>query len=398
MHVPFLSNTKIGRGKFVVLVDVGSGSVAGGVEHMRHGRQSSQLIVTQRIALTEEERDAAQRRAGLIRNMEQVLQGVLKSYERGSGTSGYGALQDVHVIVHAPWVSSRSRTAEARLKQPTKITGRLITEVAQRAIEHTTQENMPQGMRQLEKSVIRVELNGYPVSQPEGKEAEHIRITVLESFIDEKLHRTIIDTLGRLLPGRKPDVRSSVFTTHFVLREMAREIEDYTVLDITGEASSLTTVRAGAVSEHGIIPIGSRLIVQQVAKKMGMQADEVLGIIKMMMDDACEKELCAKVSSALKEIEPSLVKTFGETFSSHSSGKRLPNVLVLSVRPELAPWAMNFFTKLDFSQFTVTGRPFAPQKFSAGAFTAYAAVGASASPDSGLSLAGAFVHIYSQNK
>ncbi len=49
---------------------------------------------------------------------------------------------------------------------------------------------------------------------------------------------------------------------------------------------------------------------------------------------------------------------FGETLGACAAARRLPTNLILCAHPDVAPWLSKFFSRIDFSQFTVTAQPF----------------------------------------
>ena len=83
-----------------------------------------------------------------------------------------------------------------------------------------------------------------------------------------------------------------------------------------------------------------------------------MSLIRMVYSDKCESAQCDAVKQAIAQVEPELVRLFGEAMGAITPGTRLPNLLILAVQPDLGPWLSQFFSRIDFTQFTKTAQPF----------------------------------------
>jgi hypothetical protein len=78
----------------------------------------------------------------------------------------------------------------------------------------------------------------------------------------------------------------------------------------------------------------------------------------MLSRDACEGTACEAISAAMASAEPEFAKIFGEAFGGLAADRRLANTLVLLANPDVVDWMRQFFSRLDFTQFTATTLPF----------------------------------------
>ena len=105
-----------------------------------------------------------------------------------------------------------------------------------------------------------------------------------------------------------------------------------------------------------MVPQGLRTSLTRVDPKR--VAEETLGLIRMLSRDSCEGAACESIQRAMATAEPELAKLFGEALGGLASGRRLANTLVLSANPDIVDWMRQFFSRLDFTQFTATTLPF----------------------------------------
>lgn len=386
MDIPFLSGTQ--RGKRIALFDIGSASVGFAVVEL-NGDDPARVVASKRAKLALSERTEGQRISGLRRLFDEEGPHFFAEVTR----RGFTDIEKGLVIVHAPLMQTRSAKASREFRAPQKITHDIIGSLAHQALTQPDGAHDDAAAEVFERTVIRVELNGYATAHPEGKVAEKIETTLVVSTMPAELKTMVRDGVGKLLPGRTLTVRSSLTLYSMLLRDIATRANDYTILDMTSVATACIGVRDGVVTQHAVIAAGTQTLLEVTAKESAVAPDEVFSLIRLATEDACETTQCEAIAKAVAKAERKLVRMFGEGFSTVVGERRLPNLLVVAVHPDLAVWARGFFDRLDFSQFTVTGRPFSVQVISAEGLERFATVDAEAVPDSTLVAGAAFARV-----
>ena len=116
-----------------------------------------------------------------------------------------------------------------------------------------------------------------------------------------------------------------------------------------------------------------------------------------LAEDRCESEACKATSAAIARAEPDLARIFGEAMGRIAATERLPNALILAVQEDMAPWLSQFFSRIDFTQFTVTTQPFEAAMITHKEIADMVTFSVGVTPDPGLSIAGALVNIESRH-
>lgn len=392
MRIPFLSS-KEERHDVVAVFDVTDASVAGGIVALaQESGTPSRVLLAKRQTLPPQKTHEAQTLSHIQKALFGVADALVAEYAKGESLRSYGAVQAVHVIVHAPWVHSFTQDTQIAFEKPTKITKELINQAVQEIAAHREGGQEPEG-EIIENSVLRVELSGYPTSQPIGKEATSIRAVAIESRVSGAVRASISDALARVFPGTIALMHSSLLVHHSVLRELVPDMLQYTFLDMGDGSSTCCVVHDGTVQEQSEIVFGSGEFVRAVAGAISQPDASAYSAIAMAAEDTSGENLRKRVDDALGAIEPKYVRTFGEAFTSLIGAERLPNTLVVSIHPKLAKWAVGFFERIDFSQFTETGKPFSVQIITTKNTTDFAIFGTLAKADKSIGVAAAFVHI-----
>jgi hypothetical protein len=247
----------------------------------------------------------------------------------------------------------------------------------------------------LEASVVRVELNGYPTVHPAGKLARTLGVSVLVSDCDASVRKNVVEVMSRIFLCPPPGLRSGTRALLGVLRESSASYDDCLVVNMTSEATDLIVVREGIAVRHTRIPEGVRSIVKRIGA--GGLPEETLTLIRMVVRNQCESEACTAISAAIARAEPELARIFGEAMGKIALTERLPNMLVLAAQEDLVPWLSQFFSRIDFTQFTVTTRPFMAEAITHKNIESLITVPPGTLPDPGLCVAGALVNIELRN-
>ena len=367
----------------VVVADIGSGSAAVGVAIIAKDR----MLIThaERSALPFEERTEAQTIAGIGQKLNEVGSKVIAAYAASDTGRHHGAPTRALAVIRAPWARSATEHKEISLPHEISITQKMVEDVARTAMD---EERELERANIFEAGVVRVELNGYPTSKPKGLMAHTIGTTVLESDCNPAVRSLVTESFGSFLPGRNVVLRSNLRALVSAAGNRLKTKRSYLLVDMGSAATSFAAINHDAIEQHTVIPVGVRTVLHKIAGPNGLP-EETLGLLRMVGNEQCNDGACMTVATSLTAVEPELMKLFGEALSKLASVSRLPNLLVLAVHPDMAPWLSHFLSRLDFSQFTATMRPFSVELFTPEALSEKINFEPTATPDTGLAVAAA---------
>lgn len=343
------------RSRVCAIIDMGSGSVGLAFAEMRAG-EPARIILSERAWLAHEERAPQHAAAALAALLGETLENAAKRLPALSSAP----VSELYAIVRAPWATSKTIRAISDFEQDTAVSGEMIASLARDALARDAEYARD---AVLEASVVRVELNGYPTAAPEGKLARSVAVTVLLSECDVQMRAALAAALGRAFPNLRPSFRSGTRAILTLLRAGHSFPDDVLVAEIASEATTLTSVRGGLAANHCLVPEGSRSIVRKIAGNR--MPEETITLIGLAVRDQCEDDACGAIKSAIARIEPELVRLFGEGMSRLAGGQRLPNQFLFIAEDDITAWLSVFFARIDFTQFTVTARPFTVQTLEA---------------------------------
>ncbi len=373
-------------GTVVAVADVGNASAGVAIFVLkRHAPAHLLLAARQYVPLgrTEATLEALYTECGAV--IEQIAKEYAVKFPGGK------RVQAVHLIVHSPWIRSKTVRMESVFADETIVRGGMISSLARSIL---AQEHEYEHAEIVEKSIIRTEVNGYVTKKPEGKRGNSLAVSALLSACDVSL-RGRLEDMVLLSFGVHPVIHSGAAVLNALVAQGIC-VEDATVVDMTGESTCITSIRSGLIVGEQIVPEGVHSIVRRVAGT-GLP-EETLALIRMVSDGRGDDAACEAVKTAMSNSEPELARLFGEPCATLAAKRRLPNQLYLLTHPDLMPWFTQFFSRIDFAQCTLTLQPYTVLPLTARVFDAAITLSSPSMQDSGLLADGILVNSSMQDE
>lgn len=373
-----------GRDRLIAAVDIGSGYVGCALMMIR-AKGPGIAIAHARSLLTLEERTPEQ---SIARVGEEVAQAVKAAYEM-AGTQTQGQhVSAVYVILHAPWTSSKVVRAAENYPEAQMIRNEDIVALAQKSLAQGGIDRS----RAFESTVLMMQLNGYPTSEPEGKKATRMEIASIVSACDMAMKGNIQTAIQTAFPAAKLYWRSEERIATDMLRRL-HETGNLLVVSVGLLATHIMLMREGVPAYERLVDEGLRTMLARVHNVQ--PPSETLALFRLLETEACSTDACATLQKAVAEAEPALAQIFGEALAALAQEERLPNHLALIAHPDIAPWLSAFFARIDFTQFTETTLPFAIEVLDVNHLAPF--VAADPTLDSALALAAAHAVVEEQS-
>ena len=347
-----------GREHAVGVVDVSPGGASVAILLVR-GVGVTEIVATGRSKLTLEERTFAQATGQIGGQIQEAGKEALDAYSK----NGHRApIESAYVVVHAPWTTTRSIRAGEQYGNDEIIHDSMVATLAQKALGNASGFDRA---KLLEAAVLRIQLNGYTTSHPAGKRAHELGVVSLVSECERAVRMAIASGVQQVFPAAKPLWRSGIRALMMLARESAAKSalpdesmtlsRHYLIVDMGVDTTHIVSVR-GAAFEQRVVPEGARTILARIAgTKM---PEQVLTSLRMLERDASSTEESDAVQKAIALAEPELVRIFAEPIGQMAATRRAANDLLLVTHADLEPWLKRLFSRIDFSQFTVTTLPF----------------------------------------
>lgn len=342
---------KISRAQHVVVFDIGSATVGVAIARYRREDKPIDVLFTKRVLIQYgEQQDAASLGTYVSKAIIKVAHEALDAL--ANPAFNIGANYSVHAVVHAPWADTQAERAEGILEEETVITRDLLREFTQQHLPYKKIE----GRSQFDRHIVRIELNGYTTSQPYKKRASKVAVTILKSSMANEIYDAVLDAFERTFPNTKVHLDAFLYAAT-QLRELFNDHDAYTIVDVGGEYTSISVVRDETVAGSSWANFGTEYLVRAVMQHEDDARQKAISELTMYFKNTCTPAQCRKIEAAIEKTEQEWVRAFGDACAELSRFHRIPTTTFVSVDKRFSPWFERVVEKLDFGQFSVTGRP-----------------------------------------
>jgi len=362
--------------------DIGSATVGVAVVKYKKGKPIK-VFFTNRITINyKDESDAKSLGKYVAATIKKASESAINSI----GSMKINGRYSVHSVIHAPWVNSLAKSSEGTLQKETLITRNLL----QQFIENHLNEKKVEERTQFDRHITRIELNGYSTTKPYKKMATKISITMLESSMFEVIYSSISNAFSESFPNHTVHIDAFLFTAT-QLQDLFSNSDAYTIVDVGEEYTSLSLIRDDTVRASTWVNFGTEYLIRTISKENKDARQSSISELTMYLNNTCTPAQCRKIETALQKTEQEWTRAFGDACGELSKKNRMPTKTFVAIDKHYAPWFKKGIEKIDFGQFTVTGKPLEVQFLSPENTTRSFSFLKSAKRDSMLSLAILFV-------
>ncbi len=336
--------------KTIAIVDVGSASAAVSIIHLSTSGPST-IVAADRAFIPHEKRTKDQSAIAMSVVIVEAAKKCLASQSMRNKESAQPT--ELYTYLRTPWTTSKTIQVSEKFEREEKIRDSVIKDMSKKVSNYETgspTESL------LEAMLLRIELNGYATSKPVGKSAHEIRVSALMTTTETAIRKIVQEGVEKAFPVHTSEWRSHTRALLTLIREQHEHVGDCIVIDLAMEGSSIMTVQDGLLGEQLSTDEGVHSILNRIAPKS--LPEESLALVRMLERDQCSSDTCESLRESMSRSEQDLVRIFGELFAKYAITRRIPNTMLLIVHPDLAEWLSRFFSRIDFSQFTMTAQPF----------------------------------------
>ncbi|OGG39947.1 hypothetical protein A2118_01200 [Candidatus Kaiserbacteria bacterium GWA2_50_9] len=239
----FLNNLFGGekRAESAVLIDVGAESVAG-TYVCAIGDALPQVLYTRRFPV--EAREGEAQAVAMLRALK-LLGDTLVSEGAPvlARATGIGSTDSILVSIDAPWQKMSVRTERFEQKMPFTFTKHMVLSALQKV------ENALPGQILTDESIIGTVLNGYETHEPYGKLVHRASVSVLASYIDERIAKDVRATLQSLYHTKKMILIAGSSLHCQAIQTVFPHERDALILDAIGPLTSVALIRRGLLTD-----------------------------------------------------------------------------------------------------------------------------------------------------
>lgn len=355
----FLSPKKTSERVLVVHID--SGSVVGSFVSLDPSASSGQAAVATVLSTTSSDIAIAADISSV--DFEKAMQAALAAMLASARGLNLGSPDRILVYLGSPWYASQVRIA--RTSRPTNFVASksLLEDMISRELKAFEEDEMKASfaagapLRAIESKTVLVKLNGYPTAAPLGLSAKELELSIFVSVAPESTLKGIEEIVEK--EYRAPIKFSTFLSSSFlVTRDFFPHEDDYLLVDVGGEITEVSVVREGALARTVSFPRGRNFLLRKLSTGLNRSIDESIAICALYKEDKIEPSIRDACTGILKEAKDEWLDSFQKALFTNSADLTVPDVVMLSVGSDIAPWFVETIRREEFHQHALTEKEF----------------------------------------
>ncbi|CAN5769033.1 hypothetical protein BH11PAT2_BH11PAT2_09620 [soil metagenome] len=319
----------------VVLIDIGSSSVAGAYVHYAENELPT-IYYTIRIPIERGEGEDA--KTAMLRTLTAMGTELI---EKGAPAlrreTGSGSVDSVLVSVSAPWQETKVRTETIHPDKPFVFTKRMMSEIV------SSSANLAPGRVSTGESVIATILNGYEIPNPLGKRATRAEVVILSSTLESSITDEIRTRVRKWYHTHDITFVAFAPVTYAVLRDLYPHENDFLILDVSGEGTDLAFVKAGLLVDVGTLPQGIHQLLDATRGAERMTIDEESGNVRIPSEQPgyISPDRNARFRVRTEIVKKEWITGLTDLFKQFAQNHALPRTLFLLAEPTARDYLRN---------------------------------------------------------
>jgi len=243
-------------------------------------------------------------------------------------------INDVSVIYSAPWYGIITQDIVIQKEQEFELTEKKFNEIV---IEQVKKNNKTD-YDIIERHITHVILNGYELTNPFGKKAKELTISIYVSYLEKKCKKGMSEIVEKHTGAKEIHFGTQPLVSFLSLRDLLHMHHSYAQVHVTSETTELYIIKQGAVAHIAQIPFGKKWIIDSYVKQTKYSPEVALSKIKQFK----------------KEVEPDIVlssieKSWTKSLLSllQESNIQLPNYIYMTGSLDMQHIITNFIQSVE---------------------------------------------------
>lgn len=277
------------------------------------------------------------------------------------------------VILSSPWYISETAVIKMKEQKPFLVTPQLI-DGAKENIVKAYRDSHKIDIIVLEQKMIKILLNGYPVTDPSKKKVTSLDLNIFTSFARKSSIEGIQSVIDQYFHVKEIHINSQSLAAFTVIGNLWQDMNQYIITDITSQLTELVSVRKGILSEAASIPKGKQYLAKTISENLGVSSEVSESLLKMRNTGHIEEALKAKVDTALGLAKKEWLTDFSDALRVMSASSSLPSTFVLFAPKDVTTIFAEFIKAEEYQQFSFAEGKFEVKEVTVADLLPYASV------------------------
>lgn len=249
-------------------------------------------------------------------------------------------IDEIYCNVSAPWSSSQKREISYAKKKEFVFTQELADELIEKELGSPLSKNLDYHKHHVElidRKTIAVYGNGYPTRNPIDKKMNEVKIDSLVTVMSEDTKKEFEHIIEKAF-HRIPEFTSNIFMSYYDAQKSLPQHNDAITIDVSGELTEVIIMTNDHLKILGTLPIGVNSIIRKVANELGENFSKAKKHVELLQLGSLDSGYAAKVQVALGNAYQLWLREFYNFCDSASKQGLLPNTIIMKTYAGVMNW------------------------------------------------------------
>jgi hypothetical protein len=337
---------------FIVIFDIGSGSIGGAFVSIDGNRVPEVIFSTRRDIPVQEKLNFQRFLDSMIKTLEEMFIVMQKA---GGGVR----VDQAFCILASPWYASQTRIVRYNQATPFIITDKVLTKLLQKEVDlfrssklfsrSKVGDELPEIM---ESKNIQMKLNGYEVKNPYGKRAVELEIALYISMIPANIFRSINKSVTKFWSVPKVHFSSFAFTAFDAIRDVFSNESSFLFMDIAGEVTDISIAKDNVLLESISFPAGKNMLIRALAEGMKTTTSLAAAEMNLFLEGRSSREHAKQVEEILRSATKDWLLYLEDALAQFAMEFPIPRTLFYTSDDNVIKWFGDSIDETNFAKFS----------------------------------------------
>lgn len=286
-----------------LIINIGSGNVSGAIVDFSKHAHPEIIHAHESFFQVRGEMDSFELTTQMLSALHSIVSKLHAEYKR--------KIKNTHIVLSSPWFSSFIKPISIKKNDSFLVSEKNLERLSEDELESFLKKSTDNQEIILERAISRVRINGYQTTNPFGKMAKAVDLSVYGSTIPTIVKEKIESEIFTVIHPHKISFHTFPFVAWNTISSLFSPREDFIFIDIGSEVSDLLVVRHGTIYSVASFPIGKNHLSRKIALNVESHPELAQSLMNLYSEQCLEPESEKKLGG--------LVSAFGEEWALYFS-------------------------------------------------------------------------------
>ncbi len=242
-----------------------------------------------------------------------------------------GKITAVHYVLSSPWIVSQAKKLSLSFEKSTKITAEYIRSLIEK--ERSKLIKTPsEPVKIIEEKIFDVRLNGYSVSEWEGKETRKLDISFTVSLAGKGMIEFFTEKCAHFVHNHNIFFHSSLLLQHIAVDRAGQGGECYALVHVHGEITDVSITKNEDCIFFGTLTFGISTFVRKIAAATGNDLKAADSLLELYTGKGLDETHGKGAIATIDTISGEWIAELGKSLSEAGVDMAPPLSIILSAK------------------------------------------------------------------